>query len=189
MGLGTDFFLWVFLLISFIIAFNDFLSYKIPNTLLLTLIGLFLIRNLFFQNFSMLQLPLLYSCIVIAVGFILFFFKVFGAGDAKFLAVASLWMTEFGMMKFLIWVCLLGGGLAIIYMTLNPWITMIRLKIMSKIKILPSEHIFKKILVLENPEGNYDPEIEKKMFGSRLLPYGIAIFLAEIVNFFHGTIR
>jgi prepilin peptidase CpaA len=55
------------------------------------------------------------ACIVLAGGFVLFFYSLLGGGDAKLLAGAALWFGFENILPFLAAVALAGGLLTLIY--------------------------------------------------------------------------
>ena len=53
------------------------------------------------------------GAILLAAGFALFSFNLFGAGDAKLMAAAGLWFGTMKILPFLVFTALVGGVLAI----------------------------------------------------------------------------
>ena len=170
-----------FLCIGFLIACNDFMTYKIPNSLLLTSIGIYLLRNSLYGRPEDLIQPGCCAALTLVVGFVLFLIKVAGAGDAKYLAVATLWMTDYNLFHFFILITLLGGGTAIIYLIAKEHIFSWRFKLLAHFTRLSDSHFLKKIFVIQNSESGTDTYFDKKIDDGKVIPYGVPIFLATLI--------
>src|SRR6266550_5698445 len=96
-------------------AVSDIVSYRIPNALVLALIGLFLAVAAF-HGASVDWLSHLGAAgLCLAVGVALYSFGQMGAGDAKLLAAAALWAGEFPPVLLLFWISITGlAGMLII---------------------------------------------------------------------------
>jgi prepilin peptidase CpaA len=118
-------------------AIYDFLFYKIPNKLVIFILAAYILKAGFTivmgASIDILTEPVLTFTIVLSVGFLLFAIKVLGAGDAKLLAVSSLWMSEINSIQFITLVVISGGILALIYITLKKPLAFIRKLMLSKI--------------------------------------------------------
>jgi prepilin peptidase CpaA len=57
--------------------------------------------------------------VVFAGGFIMFQLNALGGGDVKLLSAAALWMGMDGLLPFLVWVGLAGGGLVLLLLILR----------------------------------------------------------------------
>ena len=96
-------------------AASDLLTLKIPNRISLALIAGFLVLAPFagFTWQTFLQ-HLGSGGAVLAGGIVLFSLGLFGGGDAKLLAAASLWLGPDHLMPFLFNVVVLGGALSVV---------------------------------------------------------------------------
>src|SRR5438105_10001646 len=89
-------------------AVSDILSYRIPNALVLALIGLFLAVAAF-HGASVDWLSHLGAAgLCLAVGVVLYSFGHMGAGDAKLLAAAALWAGIVPLVPLLFWISVTG---------------------------------------------------------------------------------
>ena len=176
------FFWCAFLVISFIIAINDWLTFKIPNKLLLILIGLYALRTLIFMTPSSLIEPSLYALLTLVIGFIFYTFRIAGAGDAKFMAVSLLWMYEFQLFKFCFYVALIGGIMAISYMFFKDHLAALRVNALHLFNKLPVQHVLKRIFVSRDEVTDGVGDIlETHIQNGRVIPYGVAIFLSSFI--------
>jgi len=120
-------------------AINDFLFYRIPNWLVLVIIGGYLLKSLLFilmgSPVSILIGPSIGFALVLIFGFILFSIRVLGAGDAKLMAACSLWMSEINTFQFIVLVTISGGVLAFIYLFYKNPLAFIRELMLSKIVV------------------------------------------------------
>ncbi|WP_343685399.1 prepilin peptidase [Asticcacaulis sp.] len=96
-------------------AVSDLRSMTIPNRLSLILAGVF------FPAALLLGLTPLGLAIhtgigfgILLLGFTAFAFKVLGGGDAKLLAATALWFHTDGVLAFLIYTALVGGGFTLV---------------------------------------------------------------------------
>jgi len=170
----------LYISIHLIIGLYDFSFYRIPNILLGALIvlygfyaPLYLDMNAFFSSLAI-------CGGMLVLGFGLFSFKLIGAGDAKYLAVASLWMGTHGILYFILFFSLIGGGLGFIYLFLTDY--MARLSDWVWIQIQKAEG---NCSYLEYVWAGSGMGPEKKMranIGSRSIPYGVAIASGAIIT-------
>jgi prepilin peptidase CpaA len=97
-------------------ATGDMLSYRIPNKLTLLIACLFLPAALLAgMPLPMLLFHVLAGGAVLLMGFLLFAIRVFGGGDAKLLAAASLWLGWPALLSLLVWTAMAGGLLGILF--------------------------------------------------------------------------
>jgi prepilin peptidase CpaA len=95
-------------------AAADIARYTIPNWVSLALGGVFVIAAAFTQTpLAQIGAHLAFGFGVLVVGFFLFQAGVFGGGDAKLLAAASVWTGFAAFPTFLFWTALAGGALAL----------------------------------------------------------------------------
>ena len=174
-------FWYAFLFISFVIAMNDWLTFKIPNKLLLIIVGLYCLRNLCFFTPSSLMEPSIYATITLVIGFVFYTFRIAGAGDAKFMAASVLWMSDFQLFKFCFYVGLIGGIMAIVYMVFKDHLAAVRIKTLSLFQPLKDQHYLKRIFLERKTEDSMDQVMETHIQNGKVLPYGVAIFLASLI--------
>lgn len=96
-------------------ATHDVLSFKIPNKISI-IISLLFLPTAFMVGMSLndIGVHLLTGFCLLAVGMVLFGFKVLGGGDVKLIAASGLWLGLNGLLPFLIYMSFAGGVLAII---------------------------------------------------------------------------
>jgi len=95
-------------------ALNDIRSFKIPNGLSVVLIAGFAFAALVTgMDLATLGNHALTASIMLAVGFGLFCFNIFGAGDAKILTAIALWFGWPAFLPCLIYIALFGGVLSV----------------------------------------------------------------------------
>ncbi len=107
--------LFVFPLFMAYAAASDLLTMTIPNRISLVLIAAFLLLAplaglgwpAFWQHMAA-------GAVVLAAGIALFALRVFGGGDAKLLAVASLWLGLDQLVPFFGYVAMIGGALCVV---------------------------------------------------------------------------
>lgn len=101
-------------------AWRDLTSYTIPNRLSVLLAAAFPVAAIgggmgigdFLSHAAV-------GAVMLVAGGALFFFRVFGGGDAKLIAAMSLWTGGQLLARFLLWVCLAGGLLAFALLSLR----------------------------------------------------------------------
>jgi len=145
-------------------AWSDFRHLIIPNLYSIFTIAAFIPAYLAVMflapdsdYFSKWQSHILAFVIVFIVTYALFFFKLFGGGDAKMLSAFSLWVGMSGLVSFLFSMALTGAVLSLATLSLRRW------------------------KPVKNPIK--DSWIEKAQKGENKVPYGIAIFLGAIISF------
>ena len=144
-------------------AVSDFKGMTIPNMHSVVIFALFVACYLVLWVFggagvfSSVLSHLLGFLLVFALGFALFAFKVWGAGDQKLLAAFSVWMGFSGVPVFLVYTSLFGGVLGLVALYLK--------------KYKP---------VAEPPKGSW---IDQVQGGASKVPYGIAIMLGALASF------
>lgn len=150
--------MWSFPVLITYAALRDMFSFTIPNGISLTLLcGYFLvtIAEGNFWSYAMLS-NISAGVVVLIVVAILFYRSLLGGGDAKLIAVVSMWMGWSNLLPFLMFMSLAGGVLAFV------WLIAKRL---AGSKLMPpwANHYF------SSTDG---------------LPYGIAIATAGVAVFF-----
>lgn len=94
-------------------AANDLFTMRIPNKISLALITAFALAALYVQ--LPLQTVLLHLAIgaaALAVGFVMFSFRLLGGGDAKLMAAGALWMGPDHAVLYIAYVTIFGGLLS-----------------------------------------------------------------------------
>ena len=102
---------------------SDLLTMKIPNKVIMVmLVGFVVLAPLAGMSLTTAGWSLGVALVVLAIGFALFCFGVMGGGDAKLLAVTSLWLGTAHSPLYLIYGGLLGGALTLLILALrrNP---------------------------------------------------------------------
>lgn len=98
----ANLFLVAFVALTALITVIDARTYKIPNKLLivLSIIGLL---SLLILSREGIGVHLLVAMVTLAIGYFLYLFTGFGAGDAKFFTVIMLWFGADGIIPMLYW--------------------------------------------------------------------------------------
>ncbi|WOI53561.1 prepilin peptidase [Parvularcula sp. LCG005] len=99
-------------------AVNDFRFYKIPNNISGLLVVSWPFAALFFgMGLQDMAMSAGVAALVLVAGFILFAFKVMGAGDSKLIAASSLWVGVAQLPMFVLTFAVAGGFLALFIMS------------------------------------------------------------------------
>lgn len=102
--------MFVFPLAMAYAAASDLLTMTIPNRISLLLLGSFLVLGpLSGMSWEVFGQHLATGAAVLTVGIILFSLRIFGGGDAKLIAAASLWLGSDQLGLFLGYVAIIGG--------------------------------------------------------------------------------
>lgn len=139
-----------------VIFFYDLIRYIIPNwtvAILLALWPVMLFAAPSFPEGFVFWHSLLVFAGVFALGVVLFALRVTGGGDVKLLAVLSLWTGTYATVELIVFMALLGGGLAVGCLMMRP----------VAAKFIPAEKAASVPRILRYKEP---------------VPYGIAITLA-----------
>jgi len=166
----------VFAVLSFCAAFSDLLFFRIPNSVVLAIFGVFILKVLVFPNVNYPYLPFLVFAMTLILGYLLYAFKIMGAGDVKFLSVASMWATPTELIGFIFMVCISGGILAIIYLNYNHWINLSQVWIISSLSNLLGKDNFKRVFGEKSLHMMVGTSKNNQHKISPLMPYGVAIF-------------
>ena len=96
-------------------AATDLLTFKIPNRISIALVAAFIVVAPFSGlSWSALLVHAATFAVVLAIGIALFSAGLFGGGDAKLLAAASLWVGYDRLGMYVAMVAICGGLLAIV---------------------------------------------------------------------------
>ncbi len=107
---------WVlFVALTLVAAYIDLVSYRIPNSLVLALIALFLVVALIHRNEVEWLSHLGAGIIVLGSGIFLYGIRQMGAGDVKLLTALALWAGVIPLIPLLFYVSLCGlAGMLVI---------------------------------------------------------------------------
>jgi len=171
-----DPFFLIFLIVCGLAAFTDFLIYKIPNEIIAFLFTLFFISFFMKAGFDwqVLKTPLMVFGISLFVCFVLYAVKMLGAGDAKLIAVVSLWVTDYNPLLFFILMTFFGGILGLLYLKLHDYIDTVRFFLIKKL----SNIAFIKGYLKEKTQT---PARDLKNKSKVTLPYGVAVFAGVLL--------
>jgi len=101
-------------------AFTDLTRYEIPNWISLVVAAAFVVSAIGDSlDLQTIAWHVAMGVAVLVAGFALFALGVFGGGDAKLLAAAALWFGPAPLLKFLVYVALVGGLLGIVIICLR----------------------------------------------------------------------
>jgi prepilin peptidase CpaA len=165
----------IYIILSLLAAFFDFLFYKIPNILVIGLLIFAFPLLLTALSWDQVCLTLMASSIVLFLCFGFSMMGWIGAGDAKLLTVSTLWLASKDVFSFIGLMALLGGGLAIIYVVLSPFIDHLRLRIISFLNPILKKSTLGSVYIQE-PFVFATAESYRHI----KVPYGIAIATAAI---------
>jgi prepilin peptidase CpaA len=98
---------------------SDVRHRRIPNSAVLAIIALFAGWYLAGPSVS-LQSSLIAALVVFVCGFLLYVFKVVGAGDSKLAAAVALFVGLHGLPQFLFYMALAGGVMALCMLVAQP---------------------------------------------------------------------
>ena len=110
----------VFLVVAAYAAYSDLTSYEIANWISLVIVADFVVTAAFgAPEFAAIAWHLGVGVAMLAAGFALFAAGIFGGGDAKLFAASSVWFGLAGLFKFVVYVALVGGLLALAILCLR----------------------------------------------------------------------
>lgn len=147
-------------------AFEDIRHMRIRNEICLALIALF-IPVLFTLDLHGIGMHLLSAVLIFIVTAAMFYFGVFGGGDAKLIAALALWFTPAQLPLFLMSMALAGGVLGLVALALKHT------------NVLPA--VATRFPKLVGPEDGWLASLAR---GQTVVPYGVAIAFACIVTIF-----
>ncbi|MBY0502087.1 MAG: prepilin peptidase [Alphaproteobacteria bacterium] len=163
----------IYCIINVIIAVYDFSFFRIPNLLLAMLLGIYIIVAPFYISLEDISSSLIIFAVVLIISFALFSFKFIGGGDAKYIAVSSLWVGAQGILPFLLIVSIIGGALALPYLFLKDHMGRCSDWVWIQIQKAETRYSFLQYVWAGSGIG---PEMGKREnISSRMIPYGIAI--------------
>lgn len=175
-----EIFFYAFVIACFVAAVCDFLVFKLPNAILVFILLLFVLKVLLFQSVHDFIWPVTAFVGVLCVGFFMYLFKWIGAGDAKFIASASLWASQINLAFFLLIMSVAGGVLAIVYLKFNPQIYVFQQKLLGQLKSMP--YLEKLMVSYETVKKEEVPNDNTKKTNI-IIPYGVAVFVGVLSLF------
>lgn len=170
----------IYAMIHIGIAIYDFSFYRIPNVLLGALFMLYVLCIPFTMGMSSILISFGIFAIVLGISFVLFSLKYFGAGDAKYLAVASLWMGGGqGVFQFLLIVAVIGGTIALIYLLLKDHIARFSDFVWAFIQRGETKYPFLQTVWVGS--GGGAERGRRENISSKAIPYGVAIASGALI--------
>jgi prepilin peptidase CpaA len=135
-------------------ACSDMARLIIPNWVSIALAAIYPVAALIAGAPLMdVGLHILFGFGVLAIGFVLFQFNVFGGGDAKLLAAVSVWTGLAATIPFLVWTAVAGGVLALALLTARQLM----------------------------PVGAYPAFVDHLLKKQNGIPYGVAIMIGGLL--------
>ena len=114
--------LFIFPILMAYAASSDLLTMRIANWLILVLaVAYFALALLAQMSWADIGTSLAAAAITLAVAFTFFAFGWIGGGDAKLIAVTTLWVGVGMLLQYLIYSALLGGGLTLLILSLRRY--------------------------------------------------------------------
>ena len=169
-----------FLGLSFLGAISDILFYRIPNFIVaLIFTGSLIIIALQHATIDFHLVGLIFI-ITILTGYLLYAFKLMGAGDAKFLSASILWIVPEHVPSYLALVAFSGGIIALIFVVAHHQIDYVRLKVIPFLK-----HKFPTPETSQGFKGyTHLPfvHVRNGTWSKTLVPYGLAIFVGNLIS-------
>jgi prepilin peptidase CpaA len=144
------------LLLLLTAAGSDIWRYRIPNYLVLGIVGAFAVHALAAANWPQLGWSLLAGLLVMIIGTVLFALRMFGGGDVKLLGAMALWTGFTDLQRFLLIMGVAGGILAL------AWVLLRLFQRRARAQTVPAP----------GGETATAPAISKR------IPYGVAIAIA-----------
>lgn len=149
-------------LLMLLVISYDITQYIIPNWLIGLVLALYPVYVLLAPVPINWTAGLMIAGVVLAVGLVIFYFKLMGGGDIKLLVVCALWAGDVASIKLIFFTALLGGIMALLLLLGRP------VAGYYKARIAP-ERLMPKILLPGEP-----------------LPYGVAIAIAMLILIWTG---
>jgi len=149
-----------FVLIVLAAAVSDVISYRIPNLLVLALMGAFIVWGAINYKETAWLSHFGAALICLAAGFVLYQFRQMGAGDVKLLTAVALWTGMSGLIPLLLFMSLSG------------------------LFALPLILLARTLVVRAQARNLWKPEwaVPRVLTKKQGVPYGVAIALGAIVT-------
>lgn len=172
----------LFLGVGLCASFYDFVFYKIPNSLILcSLVLLFLKIMLNLQWGAFIEPAIIFVMLLLA-GFALYVANIFGAGDAKFLAISGAWMSGLDLSNFLILSGILAGIISLLYVFAGNAIDTLRNKLWSHMMSLHREKPKWFSFLGSRLEKPFIPNAVSEVKLRQVpVPFGIPMFVASLI--------
>lgn len=154
------------LAVALLAAYEDVCFMRIRNVLVLIVVALF-VPMVFLMPINDVIHHVLMALLVLAVSYALYYFRVWGGGDAKMIAALSLWPAPHDIPFFILAIAVAGGVLALVAIG------------MQKSGALPKLRL--KFPAIFSCEQGW---LESLSRGETVIPYGIAIAFATAVTLF-----
>lgn len=167
------------IIIHVLIGIFDFSFYRIPNLFLGLLVVLYGFYAPIYLDFHTMWGSLAVFAIMLIISFSLYALKIIGAGDAKYIAVASLWAGVHGIVPLLFFVSLAGALVSLIYLFLRDYIG--RFSDLIWTYVQRAETNYPKLQSIWVGSGTGPEKGMRENIGSRMIPYGIAIATGSII--------
>ena len=168
-----------FLAASFIAALSDLLFYRIPNALIATILAGVGFKLFLEHPNTDYYLTALIFLITLLSGYLLYAFRIMGAGDAKFLSASILWLMPQDVPSYLVIISISGGILSIFYIFWHSYIDSLRINLIERMKgscIFNQDWMFKTSLQSSFTYANTD-----SVWSKTLVPYGVSIFTGSVI--------
>lgn len=111
---------YVYLFLFVLCAVYDFISLKIPNFLVVSIILLFFVTVIVWDGEIQVWIHIAVAVVMLCIGAALFYFDLVGGGDAKLMAAAVLWAgTDFLARYFFIF-GISGLIISLLFLLLRP---------------------------------------------------------------------
>lgn len=168
-----------FLTLSFFAALSDFVFYRIPNTLIIMILGSVGLKFFLEYPHTDYYLTGLIFLIILLSGYLLYVFKLMGAGDAKFLSASILWLTPQEVPSYLVSVAVSGGILGIFYIFWRHYIDLLRFGLIEKLK--ESSFFNQPWMLGASLQIPFTSASSDAAWSKTLIPYGISIFIGNLI--------
>jgi prepilin peptidase CpaA len=110
---------FAFILLVLWAIVSDFLKLRIPNSVSVGMVLLFVAFMVLLRPSPPWTSHLAAFALVFAISLLLFYFNAMGGGDVKFLAATSLWVGLSALPSFLVVVALLGGAVSLLLLAIR----------------------------------------------------------------------
>lgn len=164
--------IWVVTGVTGLVLYYDFLFYRIPNFIPISILLLYLVKVLtcgFNENVMFFMITLL---LISILGALIAYKGFMGYGDVKLILALSPWMFEMNMRLFFLATSLIGAAISVAYIVpfIRTAIFKLRWIIIKSIIHQADENVFKSLGAQTTAKGI--------IYG---IPYGIAIFSGYLI--------
>ena len=161
----------VTLFVHALIALYDFAYFRIPNGLVILLFIISLFWGVTSLSFDQMIYHFAVFLGMLILGFSLFAFGWIGGGDAKYLAVSSIWIGLSDLASYILWIAIVGGVLSLFFILFKQTIPLLSDSVWARMvniekKIKPLSWVW----MMSAPGAKGQRAIAQKS-----VPYGIAI--------------